>query len=122
MQHSPRFLHLIEQVRHKVKHIDADALYDILNHPIENFYLIDVREKEEYLPKHLPGAIHLSKGVLERDIEKTIADPNAAIVVYCSGGYRSQLAAYNLELMGYKNVKSLNGGSSHWFAKNLPGE
>lgn len=78
------------------------------------FYLIDVREDSEWATGHLPHAIHLSKGIIERDIEKIIPDMNTEIVLYCGGGYRSASAADNLQKMGYKNIFSLAGGFHAW--------
>ena len=80
----------------------------------EKFFLVDVREESEYAAGHLPGAAHLSKGVIERDIEQAIPDASAEIVLYCGGGYRSVLAADNLQKMGYTNVISMDGGIRAW--------
>jgi rhodanese-related sulfurtransferase len=118
MQHNSRFLMLVEQAKNQVAPIEHRQLALLLNDP--NLLLIDVREKEEFDRGHLPNAIHMSKGVLERDIEKIIPNPEANIVLYCSGGYRSVLAADNLQKMGYSKVKSLAGGSSHWQLQGLP--
>jgi hypothetical protein len=119
MQHNTRFLQLVENARHQVKHIESAQLADWLKaqHPV---FIIDVREKEEFERGHLPGAVHLSKGLLERDIEKLIANPDTEIVVYCSGGFRSILAADALQKMGYTQVKSLIAGASAWQANGLP--
>ncbi len=86
----------------------------------EPFYLVDVREESEWNAGHLPSAIHLSKGVIERDIERTIPDRSAEIVLYCGGGYRSALAADNLQKMGYQNVVSMDGGYSGWHQAGFP--
>lgn len=86
----------------------------------EKFHLVDVREESEFAASHIPDSIHLGKGVIERDVEKTIADTAAPIVLYCGGGYRSALAALNLQLMGYTNVISMDGGFSGWRKANLP--
>ena len=77
-------------------------------------HLVDVREDEEWQQGHIPGAIHIGKGVIERDVEKKIPDPNAEIVLYCGGGYRSVLAADALQRMGYTNVTSMTGGYRGW--------
>ena len=122
MQHSSRFLHFTKEIQAHVEGISHEDLLAMLANPPPKFFLVDVREKEEYDPKHLPGAIHLSKGVIERDIEARIPDPHAYIVLYCSGGFRSALAAYNLEQMGYLRVFSLEGGCRSWFEKGLPAE
>jgi rhodanese-related sulfurtransferase len=81
---------------------------------------VDVREESEFAKDHLPGAIHLSKGVIERDIEAKVPDLNAPLILYCGGGYRSALAADNLQKMGYKNVLSMAGGIRAWREKGFP--
>lgn len=88
----------------------------------EVFHLVDVREDGEWAKGRLPGAIHLGKGIIERDIEATIPDTNAEIVLYCGGGFRSVLAADNLRKMGYANVVSMDGGWREWTEKRLPTE
>ena len=118
MQHQPRFLELIESIRPSIKEIDANDLASKIKAG-EAFTLIDVREAAEYAQGHLPQAISLSKGILERDIEQVVRDSNSPIIVYCSGGFRSALAAYNLQKMGYQHVLSLSKGSRHWQALNL---
>jgi rhodanese-related sulfurtransferase len=86
----------------------------------EKFVLIDVREESEFAKDHLPEAIHLGKGIIERDIEARVPDLNAEIVLYCGGGFRSALAADNLQKMGYKNVISMDGGIRDWREKRYP--
>jgi rhodanese-related sulfurtransferase len=86
----------------------------------EKFHLVDVREESEYARDHLPGAVHLGKGVLERDVEQRIPDTAAPIVLYCGGGFRSALAADNLRKMGYTNVVSMDGGIRDWRQKGYP--
>lgn len=86
----------------------------------EHFLLIDVREESEYAKDHLPGAMHLGKGILERDIEVRVPDPNTPIVLYCGGGFRSALAADNLQKMGYRKVLSMAGGIRGWREQRLP--
>jgi len=81
---------------------------------------VDVREESEYAKDHLPGAIHLGKGVIERDIETQVPDLNTPLVLYCGGGFRSALAADNLQKMGYTNVLSMDGGIRDWRNKALP--
>ena len=112
-QHSTRFLSLVAQTKPRIKEISAAELKKKLDmhHP---FHLIDVREESEWANGHITQAIHKSKGVLERDIEKDVADAAATLVVYCSGGFRSALAADSLQKMGYTNVYSLAGGSTGW--------
>ncbi len=81
---------------------------------------MDVREESEFAKDHLPGAIHLGKGIIERDIEARVPDLNTEIVLYCGGGFRSALAADNLQKMGYKNVISMDGGIRDWREKGYP--
>jgi rhodanese-related sulfurtransferase len=114
-QHSNRFLQLALDTKQRIRETDVKTVKTKLDNE-EVFYLIDVREKEEWDNGHLPHAIHLSKGVIERDIEKIIQNPDAEIVLYCGGGYRSALAADNLNKMGYSNVFSMDGGFTAWTA------
>jgi rhodanese-related sulfurtransferase len=86
----------------------------------DRFTLVDVREESEYAKDHLPGAIHLGKGIIERDIEQKVPDTSAEIVLYCGGGFRSALAAENLQKMGYSNVISMDGGVREWRDKKYP--
>jgi rhodanese-related sulfurtransferase len=86
----------------------------------DKFMLVDVREESEYAKDHLPGAIHLGKGVIERDIEARVPDLKAEMVLYCGGGFRSALAADNLQKMGYTNVISMDGGVRGWREKGFP--
>lgn len=108
-KHSPHFLNLVMQAKKEIKEIDINTLTkkQIAG---EKLVIIDVREKEEWLNGHHPQAIHLSKGVIERDIEKIIPEENTQIIVYCSGGFRSILAAQSIKKMGYTHVHSLQGG------------
>jgi rhodanese-related sulfurtransferase len=86
----------------------------------EKFHLIDVREESEFAKDHLPGAVHLGKGVIEREIEEKFPDTTAPLVLYCGGGFRSVLAADNLQKMGYTDVLSMDGGVRGWRAKGYP--
>lgn len=86
----------------------------------DEMHLVDVREESEFAAGHLPGAVHLGKGVIERDIEKAIPDTAAPIVLYCGGGFRSALAADNLQQMGYTDVLSMDGGYSAWVKAGHP--
>ena len=86
----------------------------------DRFTLVDVREESEYAKDHLPGAIHLGKGIIERDIEVKVPDTSAEVVLYCGGGFRSALAADNLQKMGYSNVVSMDGGIREWREKSYP--
>jgi rhodanese-related sulfurtransferase len=112
-QHAPRFLALVESIRSNVNECsvtDLKAKLEQVNPPL----LIDVREESEFAAGHIPGAKHLSKGIIERDIEKAIPDINTEVYLYCGGGFRSALTAYNLQKMGYTNVISVDGGWSGW--------
>ncbi|MBV9339952.1 MAG: sulfurtransferase [Acidobacteria bacterium] len=117
MQHSPRFLNLVDEARSRIKETTVEEVKRKIDRG-ENFILVDVREESEFAKDHLPGALHLGKGVIERDIEAQVPDLDAPLVLYCGGGFRSALAADNLRKMGYKNVVSMDGGVRGWRAKN----
>ncbi len=118
-KHTPRFLDIVNDARNRVKEVTIDDVKAMMNN-IEKFLLIDVREESEFAKDHLPGAIHLGKGVIERDIEARVPDTATKLVLYCGGGFRSALAADNLQKMGYTNVISMDGGVRDWRAKNYP--
>jgi rhodanese-related sulfurtransferase len=118
-QHSPRFLKIVDDARKRVKETNVEQVKARLDKG-EKLLLVDVREESEYAKDHLPGAIHLGKGVIERDIEQKIPDTGAAIILYCGGGFRSALAADNLQKMGYTNVISLDGGIRDWRGRGYP--
>jgi len=118
-QHSPRFLHIVENARQLIHETNVDEVKAKLDRG-EKFLLVDVREESEYAKDHLPGATHLGKGIIERDIEERVPDPKTPIVLYCGGGYRSALAADNLQKMGYTNVLSIDGGIRGWRQKGYP--
>src|SRR3954451_1030171 len=103
-QHSPQFLKLVEDAKTRVKETTVAEVKARLDRG-ERFHLVDVREDGEWAKDHLPGAVHLGRGVIERDIEQAIPDRAAPIVLYCGGGFRSALAADNLQKMGYTNVE-----------------
>ena len=115
MQHTPGFLKVVNDAKSQVKECGVQDVKRRLEAG-EKFELIDVREESEFTRGHIPGAIHLGKGVIERDIEKAIPDPNTQIVLYCGGGFRSALAADSIQKMGYKNVISMDGGWRAWRA------
>ena len=117
--HAPRFLQIVNDAKKRVRETTVDEVKARLDRA-ENFYLVDVREESEYAKDHLPKAIHLGKGVIERDIEARVPDFNAPVVLYCGGGFRSALAADNLQKMGYGNVVSMDGGVRDWRAKGYP--
>jgi rhodanese-related sulfurtransferase len=117
--HNPGFLALVNEAKAQVKEIDVAAYQKM---PRDGHVLIDVREDREWADGHAAGAIHLSKGVIERDIESEIPDKSTTMVLYCGGGYRSALAALELQKMGYTNAISLDGGWRAWNQAGLPVE
>jgi|SRR6516164_3362151 rhodanese-related sulfurtransferase len=118
-QHAPRFLQLVQDAKTRIRELTVDQVKTKLARG-EKFWLVDVREESEWAKDHLPGAIHLAKGIIERDIEQRIPETGAEIVLYCGGGYRSALAADNLQKMGYANVISMDGGIRGWREKGYP--
>jgi rhodanese-related sulfurtransferase len=118
-QHPPRFLKIVDDARTRIRETDVDAVKTRLDRG-EKFLLVDVREESEFAKDHLPGAIHLGKGVIERDIEARVPELNTEMVLYCGGGFRSALAADNLQKMGYTNVISMDGGIRGWREKGYP--
>src|SRR5690349_4109848 len=106
MQHAPRFLKIVDDARSRIRETNVDEVKQMMDRG-ENFTLVDVREESEFAKDHLPGAIHLGKGVIERDIEARVPDLNTRLVLYCGGGFRSAMAADNLQKMGYTNVLSM---------------
>ena len=118
-KHSPRFLKIVEDAKKRVREASVDEIQAKLQAG-EKFQLVDVREESEFAKDHLPGAIHLGKGTIERDIEEKVPDLDAPLVLYCGGGFRSALAADNLQKMGYRNVISMDGGIRVWREKGLP--
>lgn len=118
-QHPPRFLRIVEDAKKRVRETTVDEVKSKLDRD-EKFLLIDVREDNEYAKDHLPGAIHLGKGIIERDIEERVPDLNALMILYCGGGFRSALAADNLQKMGYTQVISMDGGIRGWREKGFP--
>ena len=119
MDHSPGFLRLVADARKRIRELTVSDV-ERLRHSGETFELIDVRENDEWQRGHLPGARHLSKGIIERDIETAVPGRDAYLVLYCGGGFRSALAADNLQKMGYTRVVSMDGGWRAWTAAGLP--
>ncbi|HPF40022.1 MAG TPA: rhodanese-like domain-containing protein [Phycisphaerae bacterium] len=117
--HSERFLAIVNDARSRIRETNVEAVHERLERD-EDFFLVDVREESEYAAGHLPRALHLGKGVIERDIERSIPKSDAPIVLYCGGGYRSALAAENLQRMGYTNVLSMDGGYRGWREAGFP--
>ena len=107
-QHPPRFLKIVDDAKTRVRETTVHKVKARMDRG-EKFVLVDVREESEFAKDHLPGAIHLGKGVIERDIEARVPDLNTEMVLYCGGGFRSALAADNLQKMGYKSVISMRG-------------
>jgi rhodanese-related sulfurtransferase len=119
MQHSEGFLQIVRDAKQRVRETTVDDVKDRLDRG-EKFVLVDVREESEWAKDHLPGAIHLGKGVIERDIEQRVPDLSTPLVLYCGGGFRSALAADNLQKMGYTNVISMDGGIRDWRERKFP--
>jgi rhodanese-related sulfurtransferase len=118
-QHPPRFLKIVDDAKTRVRETNVEDVKNKMDSG-EKITLVDVREESEFAKDHVPGAIHLGKGIIERDIEARVPDLNAEIVLYCGGGFRSALAADNLQKMGYTNVISMDGGIRDWREKGYP--
>lgn len=116
MPHSPRFLSLVDAAKAQIREITVADLITAQD-SAARLVVVDVREAHEYAAGHIPGAVHLSKGVLERDIEDRFPNVHTALALYCGGGYRSALAALQLQNMGYTAVSSVAGGWRAWQAR-----
>jgi len=121
MQHSPQFLRLVNDAKTRVKETNVADVKRRMQSG-ERFLLVDVREDGEWAKGHLPGAVHMGRGVIERDIEVKMPDTGAKMILYCGGGFRSALVADNLQKMGYTNVESMDGGWRGWNEAGLPTE
>lgn len=121
MEHSPGFLKLVGESKGRVRETTPEEVRK-RQEAGQGFHLVDVREDNEWQKGHAAGAIHLGKGIIERDIEKAIPDHDSEIVLYCGGGYRSALAADALQQMGYRNVISMDGGWKRWRELGYPTE
>jgi rhodanese-related sulfurtransferase len=119
MAHGAKFLTLVNDAKKRVKETNVADVKRRMDAG-EKFVLVDVREESEWAQGHLPGAIHLGKGIIERDVEQRVADTGAKVILYCGGGFRSALAADNLQKMGYGNVESMDGGWKGWIGAGLP--
>ena len=119
MAHSAQFLKLVQDAKTRVKQTDVADVKKRMDAG-EKFILVDVREDNEWANGHLPGAVHLGKGIIERDIEQRVPDTSAKVILYCGGGFRSALAGDNLQKMGYTNVESMDGGWKGWVQAGLP--
>ena len=113
MTHSPRFLALVDAARERISETTVEAVRK-RREAGEAFTLVDVREGHEWAASRIPGAVHLGKGVIERDAQSRFPDLDAPLVLYCGGGYRSALAADALRAMGYTRVESMDGGIRGW--------
>jgi rhodanese-related sulfurtransferase len=119
MKHSPQFLKLVYEAKTRVRETNvADVKQRIESG--EKFLLLDVREDNEWANGHLPGAVHMGRGIIERDIETQVPETATTIILYCGGGFRSALVADNLQKMGYTNVESMDGGWRGWTEAGLP--
>jgi rhodanese-related sulfurtransferase len=121
MAHAPAFLALVNDAKTRVRETDVQG-YLAMKESGEPHLLIDTREESEWNAGHIPGARHLGKGIIERDIESAVQDKSTTLVLYCGGGFRSALAGDNLQKMGYTNVISMDGGWKGWTAAGLPVE
>jgi rhodanese-related sulfurtransferase len=121
MAHAPGFLKLVDEAKKRIREVTVEEVKRS-REAGEPFHLVDVREDSEWNAGRAAGAMHLGKGVIERDIEAAIPDKGAKIVLYCGGGFRSALAADALQQMGYTNVFSLAGGWRAWNQAGLPVE
>ncbi len=118
-KHAPGFLQIVEDAKTRIREC---TIADVTRRQAagETLTLVDVREESEYANGHIPGSIHLGKGIIERDIEAALPDSAQELILYCGGGYRSALAADNLQKMGYTNVLSMDGGWRGWTEAGLP--
>ena len=121
MAHNPGFLKLVNDAKSRIKEIDIEG-YKKMVSGAEPHVLVDTREESEFAAGHVKGALHLSKGIIERDIETKVPDKNTKLVLYCGGGFRSALVADNLQQLGYTNAISLDGGWRAWNQAGLPVE
>jgi rhodanese-related sulfurtransferase len=117
--HAPEFLRLVQDAKTRVKECTVADVKSRLDRG-ERLNIVDVREESEYAAGHIPGAVHLGKGVIERDVETKFPDKSAELVLYCGGGFRSALAADNLQKMGYTHAISMDGGMRGWRQGGLP--
>jgi rhodanese-related sulfurtransferase len=119
MKHSPQFLKLVSEAKTRVKETNVADVKKRMDGG-EEFLLVDVREDNEWANGHLPKAVHMGRGIIERDIEVKVPETSTRIILYCGGGFRSALVADNLQKMGYRNVESMDGGWRGWTEAGLP--
>jgi rhodanese-related sulfurtransferase len=119
MVHSPKFLKLVAEAKTRVKETNVADVKRTIDGG-ERFLLVDVREDNEWASGHIPGAVHMGRGIIERDIEVQVPETSTKMILYCGGGFRSALVADNLQKMGYTNVQSMDGGWRGWVSSGLP--
>jgi rhodanese-related sulfurtransferase len=119
MAHAAQFLKLVNEAKKKIKETNVADVKRRMDAG-EKFILVDVREDNEWSNGHVPGAVHMGRGIIERDIEQQVPDTGAKLILYCGGGFRSALVADNLQKMGYTNVESMDGGWKGWLGAGLP--
>lgn len=119
MAHAPQFLKLVNEAKSHVKETNVADVKQRMDAG-EKLMLVDVREDSEWAQGHVPGAVHLGRGIIERDIEARVPQTDAKLVLYCGGGFRSALVADNLQKMGYSNVESMDGGWKGWVQAGFP--
>jgi rhodanese-related sulfurtransferase len=119
MAHAPKFLKLVQDAKKLVKETNVPDVKQRMDAG-EKFILIDVREDNEWARGHIAGAVHMGKGVIERDVEERCPDASTKLILYCGGGFRSALVAENLQKMGYTNVESMDGGWRGWLEAGFP--
>ena len=119
MAHAPRFLALVTEAKSHIRETNVAEVKKRLDAG-EKLLIVDVREESEFAKGHIPGALHLGKGIIERDIEGAVPDASKEIILYCGGGFRSAIAADNLKKMGYTSALSMDGGWKGWSDAGLP--
>jgi rhodanese-related sulfurtransferase len=119
MKHAPEFLKLVQETKKHVKETNTETVKKRMDAG-EKLLLVDVREDNEWNSGHIVNAVHIGRGILERDIENAVPDKSSEIILYCGGGFRSALAADNLQKMGYTNVVSMDGGWREWNEHGYP--
>ena len=119
MPHAPQFLKLVNEAKKKVKETNVADVKRRMDAG-EKLILVDTREDNEWANGHIAGAVHMGRGIIERDIEAKVPDTNTKLILYCGGGFRSALVADNLQKMGYSNVESMDGGWKGWLEAGLP--
>jgi rhodanese-related sulfurtransferase len=119
MAHAPEFLKIVQDAKSRIRETDVQTVKKQLDAG-EKIVVVDVREESEWARGHIPGAVYIGKGVIERDIEQKVPDKNTTLVLYCGGGFRSALAADSLQKMGYKNAISMDGGWRGWTESGYP--